>query len=48
MTQIDGAKRIAPYIKIENNISYSFNVFVDTVKRMANTEKQAEVDERRK
>ncbi len=33
--QINGAKIIAPYMNIENNSSYSFNVFVKGIKKFA-------------
>ena len=33
--QIEGAKRIAPYMNIENNTSMSFNQFVTGVRRFA-------------
>ena len=33
--QIEGAKRIAPYMSIENNTSMSFNQFVTGVRRFA-------------
>lgn len=35
--QIAGAKRIAPYMSIEDNTSVSFRVFVDGVRRLSNT-----------
>ena len=33
--QIDGAKRIAQYIEIERNISVSFKIFVDGIRKFA-------------
>ena len=33
--QIAGAKRVAPYMCIENNTSVSFHVFVDGIRRLA-------------
>ena len=34
MGQIEGAQRIAPYMNVANNTSYSFNVFVQGVQRL--------------
>ena len=34
MGQIDSARRIAPFMNIENNRSYSFQVFVDGVRKL--------------
>ncbi len=37
LTQIDGAKRIAKHMSIDENKSHSFHVFVDGVKKLCKT-----------